>query len=98
MGILISGLSALGTFYAEANPALVGTDVYKDENKRNKQIFRLLGKVPTIAACAYRHRIGRPYNTPVNVSLFQNVPSIWFKSESYIDLFQIFSHFTTIQS
>ncbi|KAG2385734.1 hypothetical protein C9374_002883 [Naegleria lovaniensis] len=66
MGILISGLSALGTFYAEANPALVGTDVYKDENKRNKQIFRLLGKVPTIAACAYRHRIGRPYNTPVN--------------------------------
>lgn len=66
MGILISATSALGTFYSEANPALVGTDVYKDENKRNKQIFRLLGKVPTIAACAYRHRIGRPYNTPVN--------------------------------
>lgn len=33
---------------------------------RNKQIFRILGKVPTIAACAYRHRIGRPYNNPVN--------------------------------
>jgi citrate synthase len=33
---------------------------------RNKQIFRILGKIPTIAACAYRHRIGRPYNNPVN--------------------------------
>ncbi|KAL9658143.1 hypothetical protein ABK040_013055 [Willaertia magna] len=66
MGILVSSISALGTFYSEANPALAGTDIYKDENIRNKQIFRLLGKVPTIAACAYRHRIGRPYNNPVN--------------------------------
>lgn len=30
----------------------------------NKQIFRCLGKLPTIAACAYRHRIGRSYNSP----------------------------------
>lgn len=51
MGILISATSALGTLYSEANPALQGTDIYKDENKRNKQIFRLLGKIPTIAAC-----------------------------------------------
>lgn len=34
------------------------------EQLRNKQIFRILGKLPTIAACAYRHRIGRPYNQP----------------------------------
>ena len=32
----------------------------------NKQIFRLIGKVPTLAACSYRHRIGRPYNLPNN--------------------------------
>lgn len=32
----------------------------------NKQIFRLLGKLPTLAACAYRHRIGRSYNYPSN--------------------------------
>jgi len=31
---------------------------------RNKQIYRLLGLVPTIAANSYRHRIGRQYNMP----------------------------------
>lgn len=36
-----------------------GTDIYKNVRIRNKQIYRLIGKLPTIAACAYRHRIGR---------------------------------------
>jgi citrate synthase len=31
----------------------------KDDRVRNKQILRLLGKAPTLAAIAYRHRIGR---------------------------------------
>lgn len=31
---------------------------------RIPQIYRILGKMPTIAANAYRHRQGRPYNTP----------------------------------
>jgi citrate synthase len=66
MGMLISSISAMGTFYPEANPALKGSHIYQDINNRNKQIFRILGKLPTIAAAAYRHRIGRPYNTPVN--------------------------------
>jgi len=66
MGMLISSMAALSTFYEEANPALKGANLYRDENLRNKQIFRILGKVSTIAACAYRHRIGRPYNNPVN--------------------------------
>jgi len=66
MGILISSVAALGTFYPEANPALSGSDIYQDQKLRNKQIFRILGKLPTIAACAYRHRIGRPYNNPVH--------------------------------
>eukprot|EP01132_Coremiostelium_polycephalum_P009696 gene9696-11904_t len=66
MGMLISTIAALGTFYPEANPALVGQDIFKSESVRNKQIFRIIGKLPTIAACAWRHRIGRPYNTPVN--------------------------------
>lgn len=38
----------------------------KDEKLRNKQIVRILGKVPTIAAANYRHRIGRPFNLPRN--------------------------------
>ena len=40
---------------------------------RNKQIVRIIGKLPTIAACAYRHRIGRPYNLPAeNLSYSEN--------------------------
>jgi len=35
-------------------------DIYsKDEKVRNQQIFRILGKAATVAACSYRHRIGR---------------------------------------
>jgi len=66
MGMLISSISALGTFYSEANPALKGQELYTKSNDefKNKQIFRLLGKMPTIAACAYRNRIGKPYNDP----------------------------------
>lgn len=66
MGVLISCTSALSTFYPEANPALQHPALYSDEKILNKQIFRILGKIPTIAACAYRHRIGRPYNSPKN--------------------------------
>eukprot|EP00761_Pharyngomonas_kirbyi_P012051 gb/GECH01012078.1/.p1 GENE.gb/GECH01012078.1/~~gb/GECH01012078.1/.p1 ORF type:complete len:488 (+),score=120.62 gb/GECH01012078.1/:1-1464(+) len=66
MGMLISSVSALSTFYEEANPALRGAGIYNDDSVRNKQIFRILGKLPTIAAISFRHRIGRPYNNPVN--------------------------------
>ncbi|KYQ88890.1 citrate synthase [Tieghemostelium lacteum] len=66
MGMLISSMSAMSTFYPEANPALAGVDIYKNKLLMNKQIFRILGKLPTIAACAYRHRIGRPYNNPTD--------------------------------
>jgi citrate synthase len=37
-----------------------------DEKLMNKQIVRILGKAPTIAAANYRHRIGRPFNLPRN--------------------------------
>ncbi|KAH6570487.1 hypothetical protein BASA60_007695 [Batrachochytrium salamandrivorans] len=58
----------------EANPSLVGPDIFKKNiSTRNKQILRLMGKVPTIAAACYRHRIGRPYNNPsLNVSYTEN--------------------------
>lgn len=64
MGMLISTISALSTFRPDSNPALAGQDVYKDLKIRNKEIFRILGQVPTIAANAYRQRIGRNFNTP----------------------------------
>ncbi|KAJ3321087.1 hypothetical protein HDV06_004645 [Boothiomyces sp. JEL0866] len=55
---------ALSTLHPEANTALNGTEIYDNEAFVNKQIFRCLAKLPTIAACAYRHRIGRSYNMP----------------------------------
>lgn len=64
MGILISTIAGYSTLKPEANPALSGESIYKDINSRNKQIYRLLGLVPTIAANSYRHRIGREYNAP----------------------------------
>jgi citrate synthase len=42
----------------------VGEGVYKNKEMRNKQIYRIIGNVPTIAANAFRHRIGREYNVP----------------------------------
>jgi len=57
MGILISSVAAMSTFHAEAREV-------DDPEIREKQIWRILGKLPTIAAFAYRVRIGRPHNYP----------------------------------
>jgi len=59
MGMLASTVAALSTFYPEAK------DVRDGENRRN-QIFRLIAKIPTIAAFAYRHSVGLPYVYPDN--------------------------------
>lgn len=73
MGILISTIAGYSTLKPEANPALSGESIYKDINTRNKQIYRLLGLIPTIAANSYRHRIGRDYNAPhENLSYVEN--------------------------
>jgi citrate synthase len=57
MGILVSTLAALSTFYPEASH--VG-----DESAQRKQIIRLIAKMPTLAAFAYRHEKGLPYVYP----------------------------------
>jgi len=57
MGILISSVAAMSTFHPEARNV-------DDPEVREKQIWRILGKLPTIAAFAYRVRIGRPHNYP----------------------------------
>src|SRR5262245_20861565 len=59
MGVLLSTVGAFSTFYPDAKQIF-------DEQSRKKQIHRLIAKVPTIAAYAYRHSIGRPYNYPDN--------------------------------
>jgi citrate synthase len=59
MGMFISTVAALSTFYPES------TDVLNADN-RELQIHRLIAKVPTIAAFAYRHSMGLPYAYPDN--------------------------------
>src|SRR3954453_13977125 len=57
VSMMISAIASLSTFHPD------GKDVM-DEASRNRQVLRILGKLPTIAAFTYRHRIGRPYNYP----------------------------------
>jgi citrate synthase len=57
MGMLISTVAALSTFYEEAKNI-------HDPEIRKRQMRRLIGKMPTLAAYAYRHRVGQPYVYP----------------------------------
>ncbi|GMI98115.1 citrate synthase 2 [Hibiscus trionum] len=60
MGVLVSAMSALSIFHPDANPALRGQDIYTSKQVRDKQIARIIGKAPTIAAAAYLRMAGRP--------------------------------------
>lgn len=64
MGMLATMFAAMGTQHPEANPALQGQAIYSNISHRNKQIHRILGSIPTMAAFAYRRRIGRPLVYP----------------------------------
>ena len=59
MGMFISTVGALSTFYPDAK------DIFSPGSRR-LQTIRLVAKVPSIAAYAYRHSIGRPFNNPDN--------------------------------
>ena len=59
MGMLVSTVAGLSTFYPEAKAIF-------DEDRRRKQIVRLIAKMPTIAAFTYRHAVGLPYAYPDN--------------------------------
>ena len=59
MSMLISSVAALSSFYPEAG------DV-NDPASRRQQMVRLIAKVPTLAAFAYRHTQGLPYVYPNN--------------------------------
>jgi citrate synthase len=59
MGMLVSVVAALSTFYPEAGRV-------DDAELRMEQVVRLIAKVPTIAAWSYRHTRGLPYVYPDN--------------------------------
>jgi citrate synthase len=73
MGMLLSAVGALSTFYPAAKDL-------EDENERYWATIRLIAKMPTLAAFAYRHSLGLPYNYPVNdLSYPGNFLSMMFK-------------------
>jgi citrate synthase len=57
MGILVSTIAALSTFYP-------GAKTIFDTESRHEQVVRLIAKMPTLAAFAYRHAMGLPYAYP----------------------------------
>jgi citrate synthase len=59
MGMLMSTVAALSTFYPEAKNI-------QDKEVRRAQVFRLIAKMPTLAAAAYRHSEGTPFVMPDN--------------------------------
>ncbi|MGI8458707.1 MAG: citrate synthase [Propionibacteriaceae bacterium] len=59
MGMLMASVSALSTFYPEAKEI-------KDPENRQLQITRMIAKMPTMGAFAFRHGLGRPYVYPDN--------------------------------
>ena len=73
MGIFLSTVGALSTFFPDAKHVL-------DPNSRQTQIARLIAKVPSIAAYAHRHSIGRPYVYPdPSLSFIGNFMSMLYR-------------------
>ncbi len=59
MGMLVSAMAALSTFYPHAKNI-------HDPEERRMTIYRIIGKISTLAAFAYRHSLGMPYVYPDN--------------------------------
>jgi citrate synthase len=73
MGMLLAGVGALSTFYPDAKQI-------DDPEERYMAAIRMIAKVPTLAAFAYRHNMGLPYVYPDNdLSYPGNFLSMMFK-------------------
>ena len=73
MGMFISATAALGTFYDDAK------DIF-DKQSFDKQVLRLIAKVPTIAAMCYRFSQGLPFVSPNNsLSYGENFLNMMFR-------------------
>ncbi len=74
MGMLVSAAAALSTFYSDAK------DIH-DMESRNKQIVRLIAKMPTLAAAAHRFSVGMPFVYPDNsLGFTENFLSMMWKT------------------
>src|SRR3954452_5526761 len=76
MGMLLASVGALSTFYPDAKHT-------EDPEERYMAAVRLIAKIPTLAAFAYRHNMGLPYVYPDNeLDYSENFLSMLFKMES----------------
>jgi citrate synthase len=76
MGMLIGTVAAMSTFYPDARNI-------HDPVSRKTQTWRLIAKMPTLAALAYRHSMGMPYVHPDNdLSYTENFLNMLFKIPS----------------
>jgi citrate synthase len=74
MGILVGTVGGLSTFYPDAKRI-------DDPDSRRRQVVRLIAKIPTLAAFAYRHARGLPYAYPDNeLSYAGNFLNMMWKS------------------
>jgi citrate synthase len=75
MGMLLASVGALSTFYPDAKQT-------EDPEERYMAAIRLIAKIPTLAAFAYRHSMGLPYVYPRNeLSYAENFLSMLFRME-----------------
>jgi citrate synthase len=80
MGMLVSAVAALSTFYLDAK------DIYDPDN-RLKQIVRLIAKMPTLAAACHRFSVGMPFVYPDNSLAFSGnfLSMLWKVAEPRYD-------------
>ena len=73
MGMLLSSVAALSTFYPEAR-------AISDPEVRHDQMVRMIAKMPTLGAWSFRHAQGKPYVYPDNdLTYTENFLSMLFK-------------------
>jgi citrate synthase len=87
MGILVSAVAALSTFYPEAAHIF-------DPEIRYKQIIRLIAKMPTLAAAAHRFSVGMPFVYPDNSLDFPSnfLSMMWKTAEAHYEAHPTLAH------
>jgi citrate synthase len=80
MGMLVSAVAALSTFYLDAKEIF-------DADARSKQIVRLIAKMPTLAAAAHRFSMGMPFVYPDNTLDFAGnfLSMMWKVAEPHFE-------------
>jgi len=86
MGMLVSAVAALSTFYLDAKQIF-------DPTSRAKQITRLIAKMPTLAAAAHRFSVGMPFVYPDNSLDFPSnfLSMMWKVAEPHFEPDPVFT-------